>query len=108
MAVGRSLLVDGTAQVEITGDGGGAQVERLTHRTGDLLGIDDLGAEGLDHEGHRMGDADGVGHLDLTPCRRPGGDDVLGDPPCGVRRGAVDLQGSLPENAPPPWRAIPP
>ena len=56
-----------------------------------LACLDLLGAEGLDQDGHRLGDADGVGHLHLAAVGRAGGDHVLGDPAGGVRRRAVDL-----------------
>ena len=50
-----------------------------------------LGAERLDHDRDRMGDADRVGHLHLAAIGEPGGDHVLRDPARGVRGGAVDL-----------------
>ena len=42
-----------------------------------------------------MGDADGVGHLYLTPRRGPGCDHVLGHPTCRVGRRTVHLGGIL-------------
>ena len=56
-----------------------------------LIGIDRLGAERLDQERHGLGDADGVGHLDLAAGGGAGGDDVLGHPAGGVGGRAVDL-----------------
>ena len=65
-------------------------------------------AEGVDQHRDRLGDADGIGQLHLAAFRQLRGDDVLGDvaAPCSGR--AIDLRGSLPEKAPPPWRPMPP
>src|SRR5687768_809910 len=51
VTVGRGGLVLRLAQVEVTDDGGGTEVEDLLHDAIDLLGIDGLGAEGLDEHG---------------------------------------------------------
>ena len=53
--------------------------------------VDLLGALAVDHDGDRVGDADGVGHLHLAALGEAGGDDVLGHVPGGVGAGAVDL-----------------
>ena len=50
------------------------------------------GAERLDRDGQRAGDADGVGELDLEAVGEPGGDHVLGHPAGGVGGAAVDLR----------------
>ena len=50
------------------------------------------GAERLDRERDRAGDADAVGDLDLEPVGEAGRDDVLRHPARRVRRGAVDLR----------------
>ena len=49
-------------------------------------------AEGVDVDAHRLGDADGVGELDLAALGQAGGDDVLGDVAGHVGGGAVDLR----------------
>src|SRR5207244_11460492 len=64
VAVGRRAPVDGAAQVEVADDGGGAEVEDLFDHGRDVEGVDSLGAEGLDHDRHGPGHADGVGDLD--------------------------------------------
>jgi len=74
----------------------------LSDQADDLLSRDRLGTEGLDHQRHGLGDTDCIGDLDLDPPREPGSDAVLGDPARCVGRGAVDLEGSFPLNAPPP------
>src|SRR5205085_8054041 len=49
------------------------------------------GAEGLDAERGRFGDADRVGEEELAALRQPGRNDVLRDPARRVRARAVDL-----------------
>ena len=53
------------------------------------------GTEGVDHDRHRLGHPDGVGHLHLAAAGQPGLDDVLGHPAGGVGGGAVHLGGIL-------------
>src|SRR5690606_25297792 len=53
--VGRGLAVDRPAQVEVAQDGAGAEVEHLAHGFLDAGRVDVLGAEGLDHDRHRVG-----------------------------------------------------
>src|SRR4051812_25483296 len=95
VAVGRGLLVDRTVQVEVVAEGARAQVEVLIYELNDLGARDLLGAEGLDHDRDRVGDADRVRHLDLAAAGKSGGDHVLGDVTRGVGRRAVDLGGVL-------------
>ena len=57
----------------------------------DLGVVDAPGAERLDAEADRPGDADAVGDLDLEAVGEPGRDDVLGDPAGRVGGRAVDL-----------------
>ena len=67
----------------------------VAHQLGNELGVDLLGAEGLDEQGQRPGDADGVGHLDFGPVGEPGGHDVLGHVARRVGGGPVHLGGVL-------------
>ena len=53
--------------------------------------LDLLGALAVDHHRHRVGDADGVGDLQLAALGETGGDDVLGDVAGGIGARAVDL-----------------
>ena len=89
--VGRGGAVDRASQVEVAQDRGRAQVEVLAHERGDGIRVDLVGAERLDVEAHRGGDADGVRDLQLAAARKPRGDDVLGHPAAGVGGRAVDL-----------------
>ena len=50
---------------------------------------------GVDVDADRLGDADGVGELDLAALGQAGGDDVLGDVAGHVGGRAVDLGGVL-------------
>src|SRR3954452_20132653 len=63
--VGGGLLIDRAMQVQRLAKGAGTQIEVLVDELLDLPATDLLRAEGLDHDRHRMPDADGVGHLDL-------------------------------------------
>src|SRR5690606_28807773 len=87
--------VDRAQQVQRLDQRGGAEVEDLAHGGGDPVRGRLPGAEGLDVQAHRLGDADRVGDLHLAAVGEAGGDDVLGDPAHGVGAGAVDLAGVL-------------
>ena len=50
-----------------------------------------LGAEGLHVDGHRFGNANSVGDLDLDFVSQAGSYDVLRNPTGGVRGGTIDL-----------------
>src|SRR5206468_963856 len=77
-----------------------AQVEEPGHRGCDR-GVRDLAcAVGVDANGDRLDDPDGVRHLDLAPARETRGDDVLGYVARAVRTGAVDLRRVLAREAP--------
>src|SRR5437764_869652 len=91
MAVGGRALVDRLAQVEVADDRCRTQVEHVLDRCTDLGRVDGLGAERLDHDRNRPGDADGIGDLDLATAGGASGDDVLGHPPGRIRGRAVDL-----------------
>ncbi len=69
----------------------GSQVEvPLDEREDPLVG-DAAGAERLDRDRERVGDADRVRHLDLEAVGQAGGDDVLGHPAGRVGGRAIDL-----------------
>src|SRR5581483_3663950 len=92
VAVRRGVRVDRPPQVEVAEDRRRPQVEVLAHERLDLRHGDRLGSERLHEDGHRMGDADRVRHLELAPLGEAGRDDVLRHVPRRVRRGAVDLR----------------
>src|SRR5258707_15375478 len=60
VAVGRGRLVDRAAQLKVAEDRARAQVEILLHQLDDRLAGDLLGAERLDEQRQRPGDADRV------------------------------------------------
>ena len=109
VAVGRGALVDRPAQVEALDDRGRAQVEHArAPAPASFSRVDLRRAERLDHDRHRVRDADRVRDLHLAPLGEPGGDDVFATWRTAYAAERSTLVGSLPENAPPPWRAMPP
>ena len=69
----------------------GRRSKMLLHQRGQLLGVDLRGAEGLDHDRHRVRDADRVRDLHLAAPGDARRHHVLGDVAHRVRRRAVDL-----------------
>lgn len=103
------LQINRTFQIQLVDNRGGAQVEDLAHGGGDLASRHTLlGAEGLHVDGHRFGNANSVGDLDLDFVSQAGSYDVLRNPTGAYAAERSTLDGSLPENAPPPWWAAPP
>src|SRR5919198_858755 len=92
VAVGGGLLVDRAVKLEVLPERTRAQVEVPLDQGLDLGAPDLLGPERLDHDRHRVRDADRVGHLDLGALGQAGRDDVLGHVPGRVRGRAVDLR----------------
>jgi hypothetical protein len=91
VAVLGGLAVDGVDKVELLDNDTGAHVE---------VGLDDLdelggalvgGAVGLDEDGERLSDTNGVGELDKGTTGELGVDERLGDPAGKVGSRAVDL-----------------
>ena len=69
----------------------GREREALPHQALEHAVGDAAGAEGVDVERHRLGDADGVGELHLDALGEAGGDQVLGHVPRHVAGRAIDL-----------------
>src|SRR5690606_18636698 len=92
VAVAGGGLVDGVEQVEHFGDAVGAQVEYLADGGHQFVVRHLAGAVGVDGNRGGLGDADGVGDLDLDPVGEAGGDDGLGRVAAGVGGGAVDFR----------------
>jgi hypothetical protein len=67
----------------------------LAHQLGDLDVGDLAGALGVDVDADRLGDADGVGQLDLAALGQARGHDVLGDVAGHVGGRAIHLRGVL-------------
>src|SRR3954470_22589749 len=92
VTVRRRLRVDRAAEVEVTEDRGGTQVEVLLHEVLDPADGDRFRSERLDENGHRMRDSDRVCDLDLAALGKPRCDDVLRDITRRVGGRAVDLR----------------
>ncbi len=69
----------------------GVRGNNFAHQFAQPLVVDLAGAVGVDQDAHRLGNADGIGQLDLAAIGQSGGDDVLGDVPGHVGGAAVDL-----------------
>jgi hypothetical protein len=91
VAVLGGLAVDGVDEVELLDNDTGAHVEvgldDLDELTGALVG----GAVGLNEDGERLGDTNGVGELDKGTAGELGVNERLGDPAGEVGSRAVDL-----------------
>src|SRR5580765_8905436 len=92
MAERSRLLVDGPAQVELFHDAARRQLELLSHQLGDLLFRNPAGALCVDHDRHRIGDADRVRELHERPFRDAGRDDVLRDVARHVAGRSIDFR----------------
>mmetsp|Transcript_24426 Transcript_24426/g.58520 ORF Transcript_24426/g.58520 Transcript_24426/m.58520 type:complete len:497 (+) Transcript_24426:101-1591(+) len=81
------------AKLQVARERAGARVEVDLHDVGDRLRgqVTVLGAVGLDEEGERLGDADGVRQLHARALAQARRDDGLGHPAARVGRRAVDL-----------------
>ena len=93
VTIGRSLLVDGFAQLQALLDGGGAHVEDFLELQGNLCvtHVDTARAIGIDIEAHGLSLTDGVGYLHQHLAGDAGSDGILGDVTCGVSSTAVHL-----------------
>src|SRR5690606_519681 len=87
------LAVEGAQQVERADDRARAHVERLADEL--LRATVVAGAEGLDQQGRRLGDADCVGELHLAAAGEPGLHDLACDVAAEVGGAAIDLRGIL-------------
>ena len=73
----------------------GVRSKCLRTRRSSSLVVERAGAEGVDANRDRLGDADRVGHLHLAAPREPRRHQVLGDPAHRVGGAAIDLRGIL-------------
>ena len=86
-----SLAVDGVGEVKLLDDDTGAHVEVGVDDVNELLGAPVRGTVGLNEDGERLGDTNGVGELDESTASELGVDEGLGDPTGEVGSRAVDL-----------------
>jgi hypothetical protein len=85
------LAVDGVDEVELLDNDTRAHVEVGLDDLDELLGALVGGAVGLDEDGVRLSDTNGVGELDKGTTGKLGVDERLGDPAGKVGSRAVDL-----------------
>ncbi len=91
MTVRSRLSVDGREQVELFDDRSRAHVEFAHDVALEFLLVHDARTEGVDVHANRLGNADGIGELDLTTSGQARRHDVLRDVTCIVGGGAIDL-----------------
>ena len=91
VSVGRGFAVNRAEQVEHLYDTFGTQVEMFADKFNQFGFVQFAGAEGVDGNGSRLGDTDGVGNLNLALGGQACGDNVFGDIAAGVCGGAVNF-----------------
>jgi len=91
VAVLGGLAVDGVDEVELLDNDTGAHVEVGLDDLDELLGAPVGGAVGLDEDGERLSDTNGVGELDKGTASELCVNERLGDPAGKVGSRAVDL-----------------
>jgi len=96
VAIGRRGAVNGLSQIQGLDHGLGSTTEDLAHGADDSFLRNLSRAKGINSDGHRLGNADGVGQLNLTAACQPRSHDVLGDVAAHVSCAAVHLAGILP------------
>lgn len=84
-------VVDGVDEVQLLDNDTRAEVKVLVDDLDELLGGLVRGAVGLNEEGQRLSNTDGVRKLDQRTASQLGVDERLGDPAGKVGSGAVDL-----------------
>src|SRR5271155_2185053 len=91
VAVGRRLLIDGTAQIQRINDPTRRQLEVGTDQIGNDRRIDFFRAESIHANAYRISPADGIGELHFAAVGELCGDDVFGNVARHVGCGAIDL-----------------
>ena len=69
----------------------GSQVKRLVDGLDDAIFIHMGGTKGIDHNGERLRNANGVGELDLTAIGKTSSNHILGNPACGIGSRTVNF-----------------
>ena len=91
MAIGGGLFVDRAQQVELFDNGARTHIELGGDQFGETILGDLAGAESMDHDRNRLGNADGVGHLHFATVAETGSNEILGDVTSHIGGGTVDL-----------------
>src|SRR5712692_10961579 len=92
MAVSRGRGINRTQQIQGLNNSLGTQIEVLHDKVRNHVVWNSAGTEGLDMDGHRSCDADGVGYLNFATVGKPGGNDVFRYVTRGISGGTVDLR----------------
>lgn len=85
------LEVDGLGQIQLLDNDTGTEVKVVTDDLDELIGGLGGGAVGLDEDGQRLSNTNGVGELDEGTAGKASVDEGLGDPTSNVGSRAVDL-----------------
>lgn len=91
VAVLGSLEVDGAVQVQLANNDTGSQVEVVADDLDKLLGASLGGAVGVDVDGQRLGNTDGIGQLNEGTAGKASSDQGLGDPASDISGRTIDL-----------------
>ena len=91
MTVSSRLRIDWAEEIQGLDDAGRTEVEHLAGSGLELAELHFFGAESIDHDADRLGDADGVRELDQALIGQAGSPQVLGDVAAQVASRAVDL-----------------
>src|SRR5665647_3713863 len=91
VAVGRGFLVDRAQQIEHLDDAAWPQVEELVYQRSNFLVRDDARALGIDRHVHRLGNANGIGNLNLALPRQPRSHNIFGHIAGSVSGRAIHL-----------------
>lgn len=91
MAISSSLLIDGPEEIKILDNDTRAEIKVVANDF-DKLFLRPVGSTvGLDEDGKRLGDTDGVRELDENTAGDTSGDERLCDPASGVGSRAINL-----------------
>src|SRR5699024_1477494 len=83
--------IDGSTQTQIADNSGGTQVEHLGNSVGQHVFVKRGGAEGLHHDGNRMGYANGISQLHFALLGHTGSHQILCHITGSIGSGTVHL-----------------
>lgn len=91
MAVLGSLQVDGAVQVKLADNDAGAQIKVVADNLNKLVRGLLRGAVGVDVDGQRLRNTNGIGELDKRTAGETGIDEGLGNPATDIGSRTIDL-----------------
>jgi len=92
VAVLGSLEVDGLGKVELLDNNTGTHVEVVADDLDKFIGVLLGGAVGVDVDGKRLSDTDGIRKLNKSAASKASSNERLGDPAAEVGSGTIDLR----------------